>query len=106
VANPSVGFEHTFAGLQVFGNANYAWRSSFFGSSDSSRLAELDAFGVVNVRLGVRGTAQGRPWSLALWSNNALDETYFQSLARGANGEYSGLRGLARTYGATVRLDF
>jgi iron complex outermembrane receptor protein len=106
VANPSVSYETAVGGLRAFGNVNYAWRSSFFGSSDSSRLAELDAFGVLNVRIGVRGTAAGRPWTLALWSNNALDEIYFQSLSRGANGEYSGFRGAPRTYGATVRVDF
>jgi iron complex outermembrane receptor protein len=106
IANPSVDYEHKIGALTAFTNVNYAWRSSYLGSSDSSQLAELDSFGILNARIGVRGAFRDKSqWSIALWANNALDETYFQSLSRGGNGEYVGNIGLPRTYGATVRID-
>jgi iron complex outermembrane receptor protein len=106
IANPSVSYEFDLADLTFFTNVNYAWRSKYLGSSDSSILSELDAYGVLNARLGIRGPWDDKQWSVSLWSNNASDETYFLALSRGANGEYSGQRGLPRAYGATVRIDF
>ena len=105
IVNPSVNYERQVGELTAFTNVSYAWRSSFFGSNDSSRLAQLDAYGVLNARIGLRGPFNGKQWSVSLWANNALDETYFQSLNRGGNGEYTGYTGLPRTYGATVRID-
>jgi iron complex outermembrane receptor protein len=107
IVNPSVSYERPIGGLTAFTNVNYAWRSEFYGSSDSSQLTWLDAYGVLNARVGVRGAlGTDNEWSVALWANNALDEAYFQSLNRGASGEYAGYPGMARTYGATVRVDF
>jgi len=76
------------------------------GSADSSELARLHAYGVLNARVGVRGESEKVDWSASLWTNNALDDTYFTSLSRGSYGEYNGQRGLPRAYGITLRVDF
>jgi len=54
----------------------------------------------------VRGESEKVDWSASLWTNNALDDTYFTSLSRGSYGEYNGQRGLPRAYGITLRVDF
>jgi hypothetical protein len=61
---------------------------------------------LLNARVGVSGKLQHFDWAASLWTNNALDNTYFQSLSRGSYGEYAGVRGLPRAYGVTLRLDF
>ncbi len=106
IVNPSVSFDHTFDRITVYTNVAYSWRSEFYGSADSSELAKLDAYGILNARIGVRGELRNADWSASLWANNALDDTYFLSLSRGAYGEYAGQRGLPRTYGVTLRVDF
>jgi iron complex outermembrane recepter protein len=106
VVNPSVSFDRTFDRLTWFTNVGYSWRSEFYGSADSSELAKVDSYGVLNARLGVRGELRNADWSASLWANNALDDTYFLSLSRGSYGEYAGQRGLPRSYGVTLRVDF
>jgi iron complex outermembrane receptor protein len=106
VVNPNVNYERKFDRLTVFTNVGYSWRSSFYGSADSSALARLDAYGLLNARLGIGGQLHEVGWSATLWANNALDDVYFQSLSRGSFGEYAGMRGLPRSYGLTLRVDF
>ncbi len=106
IVNPSINFDHTVDRLTFFTSIGYSWRSSFYGSPDSSELAKVDAYGLLNARLGVRGNLSHYDWSASLWANNALDSLYFQSLSRGSYGEYAGMRGVPRMYGATLRLDF
>jgi len=106
IVNPSVSFDHTFDRVTLYTNVAYSWRSDFYGSADSSELAKLDAYGLLNARIGVRGQLHNVDWSAALWANNALDDTYFLSLSRGAYGEYAGQRGLPRSFGLTLRVDF
>ncbi|HTU66164.1 MAG TPA: TonB-dependent receptor [Steroidobacteraceae bacterium] len=106
VVNPNVNFERKFERLTVFTNVGYSWRSNFYGSADSSELAKVDGYGLLNARIGVGGDLRDTHWSASLWANNALDDIYFQSLSRGSYGEYAGTRGLPRTYGLTLRVDF
>jgi outer membrane receptor protein involved in Fe transport len=60
IVNPSVSFDHTFDRLTLYTNVAYSWRSEFYGSADSSELAKLDAYGILNARIGVRGQLQQR----------------------------------------------
>jgi iron complex outermembrane recepter protein len=106
VVNPNVNFEHTRERLTWFTNLGYSWRSGFYGSADSSELAKLGSYGLLNARFGVRGESRDIGWSASLWANNALDDVYFQSLSRGSYGEYAGMRGQPRSYGVTLRVDF
>jgi len=106
IVNPTIGFDHTVDRFTFFTNVGYSWRSSFYGSPDSSELAKVNAYGLLNARLGVRGNLSHYDWSASLWANNALDDLYFQSLSRGSYGEYAGMRGVPRMYGVTLRLDF
>jgi len=53
VVNPDISVNHSVgAGLNRYALAGYAWRSSFFGTSDNSEYALVKAYGLVNLRLG------------------------------------------------------
>ncbi len=107
VINPGVDYELPVGSLTAFSYVGYSWRSKYFGSADSSSLAELSSYGLLNARVGLRGALSGKQqWTATLWANNVLDKVYFESLARGSFGEYAGMTGLPRTYGATIRYDF
>jgi len=106
VVSPNVNYQRKLDRLTLFTNVGYSWRSNFYGSPDSSELAKLDSYGVLNARIGVGGEVRDIGWSASLWANNALDDVYFQSLGRGSYGEYAGSRGLPRSYGLTLRVDF
>jgi iron complex outermembrane receptor protein len=106
VVSPNVNYERKLDRVTLFTNVGYSWRSNFYGSPDSSELAKLDSYGVLNARIGIGGELHEVGWSASLWANNATDEIYFQSLSRGSYGEYAGSRGLPRSYGLTLRVDF
>ncbi|MDB5968047.1 MAG: TonB-dependent receptor [Hydrocarboniphaga sp.] len=90
--------------LEVFGRADYIYRSSFNTNVSNSRYAEVDAYGLVNLRLGIR--PQDQRWELALWSRNLFDKEYFQTLSVTDTGLVSGLPGDPRTWGLTGKLRF
>ncbi len=62
VVNPSVSFDRTFDRLTWFTNIGYSWRSEFYGSPDSSELAKVDSYGILNARVGVRGELRNADW--------------------------------------------
>jgi iron complex outermembrane receptor protein len=106
IANPAVTYEFAAPyGLTAFSNVNYAWRSKYYGGLENSKDGEVGSYGLLNLRVGVRSEAD--KWSVSLWANNALDKVYFTSLTRDTTfGGFSGMRGLPRTFGATVGLNF
>ena len=88
-------------GVEVYGHGDFAHRSSFNSSSSNSAYAQVPAYGVLNVRFGLR-TDDGR-WDLSVWARNLTDEQYFQTLSPGNTGLVTGLIGDPRTVGATLR---
>ncbi len=49
----------------------------FFGSPDNSDFAKVDAFGILNLRVGVSGElGANNVWDVTLWGTNVLDEAY------------------------------
>jgi iron complex outermembrane receptor protein len=109
VINPSVDYSHNLpAGLRGAANIAYAWRSSFFGSADNSRYAEVPSFGVLNLRYGVTGALGDKAWTLSAWANNALDKHYVVGglTAAPALRAYSLYPGAPRIVGLTLRVDF
>lgn len=106
IANPSVSYEHAIGnGLTGFASTDYAWRSDFFGAPDNSDFAKVDAFGVLNLRVGVSGDFGNNGWDFTLWGTNVLDEAYVVGgLGAGNFGSYSQFPGAPRSYGATFRV--
>ena len=106
IANPNVAYEHAIGnGLTAFAASDYAWRSEFFGSPDNSDLAKVDAFGILNLRVGVRGDFGSNAWDVTVWGTNVLDEAYVVGgLGAGNYGSYSEFPGSPRAYGATFRV--
>ena len=90
--------------VQLYGHADYAHRSSFFSQPTNSRYSVIQAYGVLNARIGVR-TADGR-LDLSIWARNLADADYYQSLSVANYGLVTGLLGDPRTIGATVRTRF
>ena len=106
VANPSVAYEHEIGhGLTLHTALDYAWRSDFFGAPDNSVFAKIDAYGLLNARIGVSGDIQKTSWDLTFWAQNLLDQAYVVGgLGAGNYGSYFEYPGQPRSYGATFRL--
>jgi iron complex outermembrane receptor protein len=108
IVNPSVGYTRDLGVLDGYVQADYAWRSSFYGSPDNSEFAKVDPYGVVNLQLGLTGTLADYEWQVALWARNLTKESYVIGGLSGASQflTYSLFPGEPRAYGATVRLNF
>jgi iron complex outermembrane receptor protein len=106
--NPSVSYRHPlFANLRGEFQAGYAWHSSYFGTADNSQLARVPSYGILNLRYNVEGEWRGRPLTLSVWSNNALDrrEMIGGVLVAGRLYNYMGTPVMPRTIGVTLRMD-
>ena len=88
---------------QFFGGVDASYRSDFSSSASYSRYLVVDAYALLNARLGFRATSG---WTVYLWSRNLLDKNYFELLtaAPGNTGLYVGQPGDGRTIGLTLRL--
>ncbi|VXC34783.1 TonB-dependent receptor [Sphingomonas sp. 8AM] len=87
--------------LELYGHADYAHRSSFNTTAGNSRYGIIDAYGVLNLRVGLR-TEDAR-WDLSAWVRNAGDTDYFQTLSPTNFGLVTGIVGDPRTWGVTLR---
>jgi iron complex outermembrane receptor protein len=108
VVNPDISVDYALgAGLKGYALAGYSWRSSFFGTSDNSEYGRVNAYGLVNLRAGVRGDLGSNKWDLSVWANNALDKRYLVGGLSGATFRaYSLFPGTPRFWGATFRVEF
>ena len=109
IVSPGIELTHTvIGGFEGFAGADYAWRSSFFGSADNSQLAVVHSYGILNLRAGVNADWGGNKWSFWVWGNNVTDKIYTLGGLSAATStlQYSEFPGQPRTVGATVRLDF
>ena len=59
VVSPNVNYERKLERVTLFTNVGYSWRSNFYGSPDSSELAKLDSYGVLNAPFANQFTPQG-----------------------------------------------
>jgi iron complex outermembrane receptor protein len=110
ILNPSADYEHPLpGGLSAEALASYSWRSWFYGSADDSRYGRVPAYGLLDVRFILHGGDDGeRPWSVAAWSNNALDKRYVIGglTVSSALYSYSEQPGWPRTFGVTANVSF
>jgi iron complex outermembrane receptor protein len=81
------------------------YRSDFSSSSSPSAYLNIEAYALLNGRLGFRAN---NGLSVFLWARNLLDKDYFEQLlpAAGNAGHYAGVLGDPRTYGVTLRYGF
>jgi iron complex outermembrane receptor protein len=106
IVNPGVQYGYSLGGsLKATAQADYAWRSTFYGSADDSELARVPSYGVLNVRWGLEGGSGHRTWGVALWSKNVLNKRYVLGglATAGALYSYSETPGEPRTYGLTLQ---
>jgi len=110
VANGGARYEFDPIGddIRPYALAQYAFRSSVFGSVDDAAYSRIKGYYVANFRVGANF---GDRFDASLWVNNAFDKVYLQSLSSstvpGAGvWAASGQLGTPRTYGVTVRANF
>jgi iron complex outermembrane receptor protein len=109
VVNPDVSVNHSIGGgVSGYALAGYSWRSSFFGTADNSDYGLVHAYGLLNLRIGVRGDLGSNKWDFSLWANNTTDKRYFVGGLGGAGTfrSYSLFPGTPRFWGATIRVEF
>ena len=88
-------------GRQLYGHADWSHRSSFYTAVGDSRFSRVPAYGLINLRVGLR--AEDQRWDLSLWARNLLDKNYFQTLSPANTGLVTGIVGDPRTLGVTLR---
>jgi len=86
--------------------ADVSYRSSYFSSSDDSIYGLVPSYTLTNLRIGVR--SDDSRWNLEVWSRNAFDTHYYQTIGKAAfnTGALAGLLGDPRTFGVTLRLKY
>ena len=87
--------------VDLYSRADWSYRSSFYTAVSDSRFSRVPAYGLLNLRIGVRDKM--RRWDIAFWARNLLDKDYFQALSAAATGVITGTLGDPRTVGATLR---
>ena len=88
---------------QVYGGLDGSYRTDFSSSPSASKYLIVPAYGLLNLRAGVRWT---NGWGLTVWARNLLDEQYYELLtaAPGNTGLYVGQPGDPRTVGVSLRM--
>ena len=88
-----------FVGLDVF------YRTSFSSSPSVSQFLNVAGYALLNARVGFQAS---KGFSIFIWSRNLLNKNYFEQLLPGAgnSGQYAGVLGDPRTFGATLRYTF
>lgn len=92
--------------LNGYIGGQYNYRSSVFTTINDSIYSRVPAYGVLNLRAGVR--ADDDAWDLSFWMRNVADTFYYVGL--GAlpfnSGAYAGSPGAPRTMGGTLLVKF
>ncbi|TJZ61081.1 TonB-dependent receptor [Sphingobacterium olei] len=85
-----------FLGTDLF------YRSKFSSSPSPSQYLNIDAYALLNARVGFRAT---NGLSAIVWSRNLTNKDYYEQLlaAPGNFGQYAGVIGDPQTYGVTLR---
>jgi len=103
-----IGGEYFLPGMllgadgEYFAGVDVSYRSSFSSNPTASAYLNIDAYSLVNARIGFQGH---NGWDVFLWARNLFDTEYFEllSAAPGGSGLIVGLPGDPRTFGVTLR---
>jgi iron complex outermembrane receptor protein len=87
---------HYFLGTDLF------YRSKFSSSPSPSAYLNIDAYALLNARIGFKAT---NGLTVIVWSRNLTNKDYYEQLlaAPGNFGQYAGVVGDPQTYGLTLR---
>ncbi|MBA1205351.1 TonB-dependent receptor [Pseudomonas capeferrum] len=88
-------------GNEVFAALDYSWRSGYQGSLEGGAGSAVPAYGLADVRLGIRQARAGMEF--VGWVRNLFDAHYLTAVsAQLGAGDYAVLPGEPRTAGVTV----
>lgn len=90
-------------GMEAFVGGSVAYRSDATADFDSDPLFDIDAYTLVDARLGVT-SADGR-WRFSVWGRNLTDEYYWHSVIR-VQDSVVRVAGQPRTYGISLGVEF
>ncbi len=104
----SLGAEANKGGKLIGINGSYFvaadvfYRSKFSSSSSPSQFLNIDAYALLNARVGFKGS---NGITLYIWSRNLGNKDYYEQLlaAPGSYGQFAGVVADPRTYGVTLR---
>lgn len=83
--------------------SDYWFKTSYNATTERSRESEVDGYGVLGARLGLRANSERWDWSL--WGRNLTNTRYTSSvLALYGVGDYGAVAGDPRIFGSTLRL--
>lgn len=101
-----LGGQYRFAferGFDAYTGLDYMYRSGYWGTVEHGRASYIEAYDVVNLRLGLR--AADRAWDVSLWARNLLDDDYIATVyPLYGVGDYGAVPADPVTYGLTVRV--
>ena len=104
IANLAGDYSHEIrAGVLGYVSGDYSFRSSQNQLTDDSRYGHIDAYGIVDARLGVK--FGGGKYDVSMWVQNLFDTDYLTNIQEN-NGAFLGYLGDPRTFGATLRAAF
>jgi iron complex outermembrane receptor protein len=90
--------------LEVYGSANYSYRSEYYTAISNSRYSLVDGYGLLTARVGLR--RQDGRWDASIWAKNLTGEDYFVTLSPANTGLVTGVVGEPRYVGLTLRTSF
>jgi iron complex outermembrane receptor protein len=90
---------------EVFLGVDTYYRSKYSSSPSPSKYLNIDGYFLLNARIGFRAV---EGFSIFVWSRNLTNKNYFEQLLPGAGnpGNYAGVLGDQRTFGATIKYGF
>ena len=107
IGNLNAAYAHAVAdNAEAYGNINYAYRSSTYGTLDASEYARIPAYSLTNLSAGVKIKRGATKWDLSLWAKNVFDKHYYTSLWNTSPAAYNSVIGTPRQLGVTARADF
>lgn len=88
-----------------FLGADLYYRSKFSSSPSPSQYLNIDAYALLNARVGFKAT---NGLAVIVWGRNVTDKDYYEQLlaAPGNHGQYAGVVGDPQTYGVTLRYNW
>ncbi len=91
--------------FELYSGLDYYYRSGAWATVEHGEGSYIDAYDIVNARLGLRDAQ--RRWDVSAFVRNVFDERYLAAIyALYGVGDYGGTAGDERSYGVTLRFNF